>query len=152
MVPSDPVLDDPGELVRFWLWHRYHHAVQRFTQASLASALGLKAGAVGAWIDRHAVPTIYWNPIARYFERPNYRALEDEAMVLWASSTQRRGYVPLRTRQKKRGGEAGASPGARVGSATPGLIAGYLRETHAATARRPRPRAAQPGKGRRSRE
>lgn len=130
----DPVLDDPGELIRFWLWHRYHHAVQRVTLASLAKALGIKPGAVSAWMDRHAIPTIYWNPIARYFERPSYRTLEDEAMALWASSGHRRGYVPLRATQKKR-----QVPGTRVHPETPGLIAEYLRQNGAATgSRRPR--------------
>lgn len=141
---SDPVLDDPGELLRFWLWHEYRSTVRSFKLANLAKSLGAKPAAVSAWLTRHAIPSFYWNPIARHFkgESATYRVLEDEARALWEVKANQRGYIPLRALQKKRRDVAAMTsalaelrlkhPG------TPGLVAEYLRQSDAAmTPRQP---------------
>lgn len=136
---TDPVLDDPGELVRFWLWHQQRHTVRSFKIANLATALKAKPAAVGAWLSRHAIPSQYWNPIARHFERGTYRRIEDEAAVLWADPKNRKGYTPLHDLQIKRRIHAGL-PSARTleHPETPALLGEYLRQSDAATPRRQR--------------
>lgn len=135
---GDYVLDDPGELVRFWLWHRSRLTVQGVSQTNLAKSLGVKSGTVYAWLDRHAIPTHYWNPIARFFERPSYRALEDEARVLWETPANRRGYTPLRQLQKKRRDLAEAAAAQPRELPATAELAGALRAaSRVATRRRP---------------
>ena len=99
---THPFLDDPGELIRFWLWHERHHTVRSFTIVKLATDLHATPKAVAAWLTRHAIPTPYWNRIARHFGRQSYRQLEDEARVLWQQPAHRRGYTPLFHLQKRR--------------------------------------------------
>jgi hypothetical protein len=100
MHDADPVLDDPGELMRFWLWHQKHIDIVSFTIAHLANESPL---AVGAWLGRRrGIPTKHWNAIARYFERESYHELVDEARRLWADLKHRRGYVPLYKLKAKR--------------------------------------------------
>lgn len=100
---QDPVRDDPGELLRFWLWHERHHTVRSFQVANLAKAIKAKPGTVSAWLTRpNAIPSTYWNAIARFFGRASYRELEDEANTLWGETTERHGYVPLHKLQVKR--------------------------------------------------
>lgn len=148
-VMSDPVLDDPGELIRFWLWHERHHTVRSFKVANLAKALEAKPATVSAWLTRPlAVPSTYWNAIARFFGKAAYRELEDEAVTLWRDAANRRDYIPLHQVQIKRGQmarAATASPsaaGARVHPETP-LAAAAIADSFAADARRaPRRRVA----------
>ena len=139
----DLVLDDPGELLRFWLWYQKRVAVRTFTIANLAKALRLKPATVGAWLGRHAIPTMYWNRIARYFERASYRDIEDDAIALWANADARRGYIPLHRLQVKRAAtrkaaRSAGAPGPLRSQETPELVAEYLRESNASGARKSR--------------
>lgn len=142
----DPVLDDPGELLRFWLWHEYKHSVRSFKMANLAKSLHAKPAAVSAWLARHAIPSYYWNPIARHFkgDGATYRQLEDEARALWVTPANRRGYTPLRETHKKRSdlaamvSAASAWAPSREHPETPALVADYRASSGAAKRRRPR--------------
>lgn len=98
----DHILDDPGELIRFWLWFQKHHAMRHLVIADLARFLKLKQATVGAWLGRHAISSQYWTPIARYFGRQTHRDIEDEATQLWQEPQNRNGYVPLYQIQIKR--------------------------------------------------
>jgi len=156
---TDPVLDDPGELLRFWLWHEQRHTVRSFKIANLATALTANSRTVSAWIARNAIPTIYWNAIARFFGRGSYHEIEDEARLLWADKNERRGYTPLYKLQVKRAGVTqrastrAAEPvaSARLRSAgTPERVGEYLRQRDAANELHPPQRPARTGRGRRS--
>ena len=97
---ADQVLDDPGELIRFWLWFQHHQAMRRLVLADLAHHLEIKPTRVWAWLDRHAIPTNFWNPIARYFQAFSestltYRDIEDQARELWKEPKNRLGFTPL---------------------------------------------------------
>ena len=91
----DQVLDDPGELLRFWLWYQRHQTVRRFSVSNLAKALAVHPATVSAWMERNAIPTNHWATIARHFDMENYRQIEDAAKALWADPANRRGYTPL---------------------------------------------------------
>jgi hypothetical protein len=143
-----PVLDDPGELFRFWLWHRFHHTVQSFSQSNLAKALGVKAATVSAWLDRYAIPTNYWTAIATHFERGNWRDLEDEAKTLWGVAANRRDYTPLYKLQKKRAETSSPAAQRRVSRETPERVTEYLRGTDEAKTPRQRRPSAPPVGGR----
>lgn len=86
-------MDDPGELVRFWLQHRYHE--QGFNVPRLAAALQITPAAVGHWL-RHRGPirTPYWATIARFFGLALPDDLLSEARRLWAVPDNRRYYQP----------------------------------------------------------
>lgn len=151
---TDPVLDDPGELLRFWLWHERHHTIRSFAVSNLAKAINATPGMVTAWLTRHGIPSPYWNPIARFFGKETYRQLADAAVSLWAEADHRRGYTPLHHIQVKRRHQS-APPttvrGARVHPETPAAaaaIGGSLGE--ARTPSRPR-RSARQATARRTR-
>ena len=92
----DPVLDDPGELIRFWLWYQRHQAMRRLVLADLARHLEIDSRRVVAWLNRNAIPTNFWNPIARYFQATHtYRDIEDQARELWKEPKNRRGFTAL---------------------------------------------------------
>jgi hypothetical protein len=102
---ADQVLDDPGELIRFWLWFQKHQAMRRLVLADLARHLKIKSPRVAAWLGRHAIPTNFWNPIARYFQATQtYRDIEDQARELWKEPKNRLGFTPLYQLQPGRRG------------------------------------------------
>ena len=91
----DRVLNDPGELIRFWLWYQRRGTPWHFNVGALAASLSVKSATVSAWMKRNAIPTNHWTAIARHFKLDNYRQMEDEARVLWADPANRRGFTPL---------------------------------------------------------
>lgn len=128
---TDPVLDDPGELLRFWLWWQKHHSVRSLNISNLARALGVKPSTANSWLRRHAIPSMYWNPIAREFGLPGYRAIEDDAKDLWAVVANRRGYPALHHLQVKR--RAHVADVAPMHPETPGAAAAIAGSIDAAT-------------------
>ena len=97
-------MDDPGELFRFWLQHRYHE--RGFSVPKLALTLKVTSATVGHWLRRRgAISTKYWPAIARFFERKHPEQLIEEARLLWADPENRRYATalskPSRRPQKK---------------------------------------------------
>jgi hypothetical protein len=99
---ADPVLDDPGELLRFWLWYQKRQTVRGVMLVNLAQALQVDHRRVSAWLARNGIPSCYWNPIARSFDLQSYRDIEDEAKALWQHENNRRGYTPLYQLQSRK--------------------------------------------------
>lgn len=150
---SDTVLDDPGELIRFWLWFQKHHSVRGVNLANLARAVHTKPATVGAWLTRHAIPSFYWNPIARFFGFETYRAIEDQARELWSTARNRRGYAPLeRLKVKRRARTKITTPGAggRVHPVTPIAAAAIADSIDGAKKSRPRLPTASQARGRKT--
>lgn len=134
---TDPVLDDPGELMRFWLWWQKHHTVRSLNVSNLARALAVKPATANSWLRRHAVPSVYWNPIAREFGLESYRAIEDQAKAIWEQAANRRGYTPLHSLRVKRRRPLDAVPVHPETPAAAAAIAGSFGATTRSTRSRP---------------
>jgi hypothetical protein len=139
----DPVLDDPGELLRFWLWYQKRQTVRGVVLANLAQALQVDRRRVSAWLARNGIPSCYWNPIARSFDLQSYREIEDEAKALWRHDNNRRGYIPLyqsQSRQRKGLIPTTTAPGTpRQMPAKMSAVADAIADS-IGTAKRPNPR------------
>lgn len=144
-------MDDPGELFRFWLMHRYHEKGSFVVK--LAAALKMKPVSVGHWLRRRgSIHTSYWPTIARFFERDRPEQLIAEARALWAVRENRRYYTLHEAEQRLRRATAPQrTVAARVHPETPAAAAASAGLLDAATSPNRRRRPARRVKARKGR-